>query len=279
MKRITLKSKVGFGTTEPVTLPMPQLYNYTEINLSFKTVKTSDSSIKYFDNGSSYDFITTSSKYLLNRSEMINFKGFFEDQQMSRSDNFQFILEENCGFYPFGPDLGDSGIFGVQFIDSKWTTRLNKPWDMYELDLDLHLYSIPYYEVPQVSYKQGSFKLDNLVNLPNPEILLTYENHYIKDTTLGGKLTSIDLGLSNWMYSSKFTFNVSVQNAKLLLNKLKMLRTNSFIIQTPNKCYPFGAELGFGSFVVSLLSNNIIVTNNGHNNYKIEFQVVLQNVL
>lgn len=277
MKRITLLSKNGTGT--PVYLPMPQMDSIVEFNMAFKFHQTTDKTYRYFDNGFTYDFRTSSSKYLLTKSEMTAFINFYEDQARSRSDRFQFRLDENCGFYPFGNDLGCSGIFQVQFKDARWTTRLNKPWDMHELTLDLHLYSSPYYEVPSTSYKQGSFILDNITGLPNPDIYFEYENHFNIKTSLGGKLKNIDSGKSNYMYSSKFIFDVSVQNAALILNKLKSIRTNAFIITTPSKCYPFGSEFGFGNFSVSLINNLIKVTNNGKNNYRIEIEVGLQNVL
>lgn len=274
---VTLSSFSGEG--EKIFLPLPLLDNSTEINMAFKVHKTSDMTIRYFDNGQNYDSITSKAKYLLTKEEIDNFIDFFEDQTRGRGNVFRFELSQNSGYYPFGVDLGDTGTFFVKFKDAKWTTRLNKPWGMYELELSLHLVSPPDYEIPTITYKQGSFIIDDLVNLPNPEIQYDYENHLFTKTSLGGKLNNVDIGLSDYMHSSNLSFDVSVQNAGLLISKLKSIRINTFTITSPINCYPFGSKIGSGSFLVNLLDNTIKMSHNGHNNFRIEFQVGLQNVI
>lgn len=128
------------------------------------------------DSTGSYDFrVLTGINLLLSASQKSTFNLLFN----SLSGNIRcekFILRlgnDPSGFFPFGPDYGDSGDFCVQLVSWAQGGMLFAPWKYFRDELAMvfcpdETWPKPEYELP-AEVSQGSFEIGSVDGLLQPQ--------------------------------------------------------------------------------------------------------------
>lgn len=240
-----------------IELPNPE-YGYTSSIVMPVKYFESDCGYHTFDNGSENDYrICSVPGSLFTRSEMTQLSEFMLNQNQGRSE-FTIDLGLNSGFYMFGPDLGDSGVFTVRMLNRKNSGLLIDPYLMYSFQFEIIMVEKPIYTLPAIE-PQGNFQIGAISTLLFPqEGFQPAANYgYGAISTNSGALSVVDT--NNNTYKTKLNLWANQSNAAHLINYLQSqnARGGHIIIKTPENYAPFGVENNEdGEFICVLISES-----------------------
>lgn len=83
---------------------------------------SSDATLGYYD----YRTLNTA-MWRIPAAQQTLLSAFFQDATLGRGEPIVMMLQANSGFYPFGPDKGDTGAFTVQLISQEQSGSLENP--------------------------------------------------------------------------------------------------------------------------------------------------------
>ena len=162
------------------------------------------------------------------------------------------------GFFPFGPDLGDTGDFVVKIIGIDDTGIKYSPWLTSAMSLRMLMVSAPEYEMED-DFDEGDFFIGSLTGMAQPQesFTVSHERKYVSVVTKGGSHSPIDSGAGNDAKAAQFTVKARKPKAQALMDYLCIaMRGNSVAIDNTANLYPFGVTVASGGGSVISVRNN-----------------------
>lgn len=249
---------------------MPQ-YGYSSIlHLPMHFFKTQRIS-KYWDDGSEYDFrMCEIPSWQMNAADQANFMLFVDNYYTGRGTlDIQMDLGSTpSGFFPFGVDLGDKGIFHVQIMEVGESGVKYAPWQWFQNSLKLMLIpgsTLPAYTPPTPedegplhiyfdSYQLYGLKLLSPQQPAEPEHAMAI--HPV--ITRNGSVFYTDLSGAGDTFRSNLPLIMKAGNAAYLFKYARQYRTGFLEILPLEKSYIFGMELDAPYEFIALLIQNEI---------------------
>lgn len=260
------EKKIRFtGSNDYIEIDMPIWPYSCEIVMPISSIKDAQGTPTFFDPPASHgdntlgtwDYrILNTATWRIPASQQISLSAFFKDASKGRGENITMTLQSGSGFFPFGPDLGDSGDFVVRLLSQDQLGRLGRPWNHFENDIQLVLVTPPGgYSLPsQVS--DGNLSIGSVSGLQYVDYApKTYRNIQHQLTTSGVPY-SIDGRTSGDSYETGFTQICNASKAAALAAFLVSSsgRSSDISIVAPANFYLLGADNGSsGTYTVKFL--------------------------
>ncbi len=159
------------------TINTPQWDYTTEINVSLIHQALQPRGYGIWDNGSGNDYRVCSATWLLNATDTNTFRGIFTDITKGRGISFDLNLGTNSGFYPFGPDLGDSGTFQCKLIAMDSGPVLEEPWLWFSTTIEFVMETNPAYSLPS-QITEGDITIGGISGLRYPPAMPQSAQNY-----------------------------------------------------------------------------------------------------
>lgn len=234
----------------------------------------------FFDvsNNGAYDYrILSTAKLQLPAAQKANLNSFFKSTLKGRCETVTMALgSDPTGFFPFGPDLGDSGTFSVHVLSRTQSGQLLQPWKYWEDDIALVLVPPSPAYTPARGAIQGSLQIGTITGLMAPQAGFNPASNYKYQTliTRTGTPYSQDGREASDFWETSWDQQCNNGNASVLVAFLVSTagRTADITITTPAAQYPYGSDkLSGGSFVSRFLgssrSKNEVIIKISHNAY------------
>lgn len=258
------------GISRDVT---PPEYPYTStLRLPFEYFRGFDGSYTAFDNGAAYDTRICECTFLFDATDRNAFETFFTGTPRGQT----LSLTTVSGFYPFGPDKGDSGTFTARILSAEPTGQLLAPWKHWRVSLTLAMVSAPAYSLP-TEISDGSMSLGSVSGVKYPQDGFEVDTSYGLNTifTQGGDVYTYDFGTSADSYETTMQINGNHTKIAAIVNYLASTsRTNNFTLTAATGQYPFGYAKGDNtSFTVKLLSPELSVQHIGPDEFTLSISL------
>jgi hypothetical protein len=255
-------------------------YGYESIvSMRLRYAERQDGSIGVFDSGNTYDRRKCNNiSFLLNNASSSSFSTFFKSALKGRGNDLNLNLGTNSGFCPFGPDLGDSGIFVVRCLEYDVGGQLHRPWKWFEPKITLQYISgpTPSYTVVD-NNKDGNLQLGTVSYIRYPQDGYKVESNYsiVNIVTNNGSVNEIDLGPTADTYTTEINISASkLKMAAIVKYLVTTGRGNNFNIITQANNYPFGIDKSAdGTFTVKLLNPDLKIKHSGYDKYYLNLKV------
>jgi hypothetical protein len=252
---LTRKKMRFFNGGNYVDVDVP-VYPYScEIVMPISSVKDSQGSPTFFDPPASHgdDTLGTWDYRLLNTGtwrlpsdQQIALSAFFKDADKGRGENVTMTLQTGSGFFPFGPDLGDSGNFVVRLLEQSQSGRLGRPWNYFENAIYLVLITAPGgYSLPP-TYSEGPFSIGSVSGLQFVDFAPKTFRNIQHQLTASGVPYSMDGKTSGDSYEVGFSQLCNQGNAAALVSFLVSTsgRASDITIIASANFYLFGVDNG-----------------------------------
>lgn len=251
-------------------MPSPEFGYEVEITQALKWGTTSDGQYVAWDNSYSqsnkriYDKrVLKNLSFIVDYSKQNEAHSFFSSAIKGRCENITLRLDSiRKGFFPFGPDLGDTGDFVCRIINVEQGGLRLSPFRRFGTNLEIVLVSAPAYSIPS-KLSEGSFTFGTIDGLQYPQgaFDLNVIRNNRTDLTQTGAPYSIDGDSSADNWEMNFSMELHPINASRLFDYVtSTVRANDFTIQTPANYYMFGAQKGSsGTYTCKQLTNPINV--------------------
>lgn len=197
----------------------------------------------------------------LDATDMDELADLLRDTDKGRGETLTLQLGTTSGFFPFGPDKGDTGNFTVRVTSFMPGGQQHSPWKYWRPTLDLVMVTPPVYSVSD-TLDDGPLQIGTVSGLRYPqggyEVGVTYSvNNLITQDSAGH---SLDMGASADEYDSQFTFSGNTGKMGALVAYLVgTARGNDNVtFAAPANNYPFGRDKAAnGNFTVQFLYTEI----------------------
>jgi hypothetical protein len=150
-------------------------------------------------------------------------------------------------FYPFGPDLGDAGTFGVAITEHGVTSTAGSPRDYFEVETKLTMQDYPAYTIPDQTVG-GGFRFGDVQNMRfpavNPASTSATSSRYT--TARGGAVDSVAISPATSSYQSNSRETTIIVEgrpeniAALIVHLQTVVRGNVVRIYSPDQTNPYG---------------------------------------
>lgn len=271
---IIIKAPSSTGTQYTLDAP---LWNYTTtINMALTIQKVTNGNYLIWDNLFTNDYRTCEVSWLISKdltNTLISiFKNIDVGTGTARGENIDFILPSNSGFYPFGPDKGDSGTFRARIIEKpKADASIGHPMDYFNTTLKLVFNgSWPSYSLP-TAIKEGNLQIGNISGLRYPDNMHIQDSDYGINTVLGGDGTPHTFIGNIDKYECGLDLICNQPNAARLVNQLVVTSRGAAInIIPPDNSYLFGRENGStDTYACKQIKNQIVITHSEYNQFNV----------
>jgi hypothetical protein len=246
----------------------PPRYGYaTEVSMPLTYCHRQGQSYGIHDSGTDYDtrkcigvkFDLPATS--LSAVDMNAFTAFFQSIDYGRQNTVQLQLGTNSGFFPFGPDYGDSGTFTVRITRYNPGGQKLRPFKWWAPEIDMQMISSPSYSFTD-DMDEGTVQIGTVTGLKYPQTgydvnVRIAANNLI---TQGSDAYLIDGGTSADEYENEFTFDGNQGKMAELLQYMVSARGSDAITYiAPLNNYPFGrSKNANGSFTVQLLHSQML---------------------
>ena len=237
--------------THTITINAPTWPYSCEIVMPISSIKDSQGTPTFFDPPNSTGTLGTWDYRILNTGtwripsdQQLALSAFFQDASKGRGENVIMTLQSGSGFFPFGPDLGDTGAFTVRLLSQEQSGRLGRPWNHFENTVTLVLVSAPGgYASPSQSI-EGNLSIGTVSGLQfvdyAPKTLRNIKNYITKS----GAPFCIDGASAGDSYETSFVQICNNGNSAALVAYLvsSYARSNDIAIVAPSNYYFFAVD-------------------------------------
>jgi hypothetical protein len=198
-------------------------------------------------------------------------------ERRNEHNRFRLTLEENSGFFPAGPDKGDSGDFIFSFIENiKFGAMKLNPYGLFDVEFRIMIHEAPTITVSQAPKDLGGkFRFGDVVELRDPQIKPVQDFGAQRNTTIGGE-TSVTWTPTD-EFRSDLTIRTSTGKMAELAQYLQNVRGNTFTVWPGRKYWMWGAqglETAWGDGEsVRLLDANFLMTHVDYNLWSVPVQL------
>lgn len=242
-----------------IEIPKPRYGYVSEISMPLTFCRHRGSAYGVFDSGAAYDTrACTGVEFDMSEADMTAFAAFLETSAQGRGETITLRLETNSGFFPFGPDLGDSGDFTVRILRFVPGGQQHAPWKYWRPTIDMQWISgpAPAYGIVD-NMADGTVQLGAVTGLRYPQSGYDVAVRYAEQTivTLGSDAYAVDNGAGGDEYESEFEFTGNQGKMAALVHELiTNVRGGTATYIAPANNYPFGRDkASSGSFTVQML--------------------------
>jgi hypothetical protein len=272
------------ANSHSTTLDNPVFPYSTDIEMAMIATRHADNSISWWDNGKTHDRRTCKCNLLMNNTQIAAMNGFISDSSKGRAENISLALTTGNGFFPFGPDMGDGSVGGVDFVcgvsyKEKGRILETQSNPYHAAALELELISAPSFSVVDTNV-DGNLQIGATTHIRFPqggyEVNPTYQ--YSRIVSLGGTEYYVDRGSGADTFESAFTISgTTTKIAALLYQLINVIRGNQFNIVAASNNWPLGYDQGAsGTFACKLLKPVLSVTHTRYNNFELRLEVIVE---
>lgn len=276
--RPTMTLSITDGVTITIGVPW---YGYTSVvNLPTTVVKMSNGTYKTYDPTNTYDVRQCRCTLYLDATDHTNFSAFMLLGGYRANDDIILTLPTGSGFFPFGPDKGDSGIFRVAISKPDYQGIVESPYKYFATEITMtNAGAYPSYSLPShAARSEGSWSIGTISGLRFPQGLFKPERHTAMDVqpTRGGKAMIIDrTSYGDWK-ETEFSLSLNGPKAAAVLYYLvTTARGAGFNIVTPDDYYPYGYDSVYGNgTITSIMVNNILeITHDKYDQFTVDLRL------
>jgi hypothetical protein len=268
---------IRLGNTETTISINPPKHGYiVDVNMALSITRAKNGAVSSFDNGSANDFrICSDVTFDLSAAEMVALVDL-----LSTAGRGAWLYIElgstPTGFFPAGPDKGDTGNFLIRLLDIKSGGMQFQPWKYFNPTLSFLASPVFTYTRPS-ELAEGDFQIGSVQNLRYPQSGINPAESFDVKTivTRSGWPYSMDRGVSADSFDTSFTMDCSHSKAAALVAHLTAaVRGNAVPITVPADSYLFGAkQASAGTFNSLLTSPTIKVTHNTFDEFGIDLNL------
>jgi len=262
---MTIKLRIlEYGATE-YSFDAPQYGYKSVINMSLIHSSILPRGYVIWDNDdtSAHDFRTTSFNLKLNATQTTSLQGFFDEIAKARGASVRITLEENSGFFPFGPDRGDAGGFNMRLIKMTPQPIMEEPWMYFDTEFTFVEESNPSYTLPSEK-SEGDFQIGTIKNLRYPPEFPQSSTDYGFSTSLtyDGTAYTVDKTDNSDADVSRFTMICNESKAAALIDHLsRVARADDLNVVSQGGNWIFGNKNGAsGTYTCQMLNSKIEIT-------------------
>lgn len=244
-------------TPAEIEIPNPE-YGYS-VSLVMQ-IKSFESGCDWstFDNGVLHDArILSIPGSLFSKEEYGELTDFLNDQAKGRR-SFEIELEDNSGFFPFGPDLGQSGKYKVHLLNRNSHGMQVDPWKYFASEFKFILEEGHGYVINYAARPEGSFRIQDVSGLMFPQsgFKPIIKRGLRCDLTNGRLASAVDVGYNK--YEAEFELLANLPNAARLIYQIQTaIRGNIFWMNCGKDYWPFDKDKkDSGWFRCKLLPKN-----------------------
>ncbi|MDR0330104.1 MAG: hypothetical protein LBH93_00100, partial [Chitinispirillales bacterium] len=263
-------------TTSAVDIALPSFGYAVELRLALE-IKRFSQSVKSFDSGVEYDQRRCPFKIQATENQVYLLKNTLDREHRNTHSKFVLTLARGSGFFPAGPDKGDSGEFVFSFLENiNFSAMKLNPYGLFDVEFKILIHEAPN---PAVSLAKkdlgGKFSFGNVKELSDPQINPTQEFGSKRQATQGGEV------FTTWTPTDEFHSDLIIRTTTdkmaALAQYLQAVRGNTFSVYPGRKYWMWGGQgsewQGSAGERVRLLDPNFIMTHTGFNLWTVPVQL------
>ena len=267
---------IRYGSTD-IPLPTPTWGYTSTIDLPLWITKNDDKSYDTWDDGAgatTYDRRSVSCVWLLNLADTNSLVDIFTNVAKGRGGDLTLKLGTNSGFYPFGPDRGDSGNFTVKLLSVNQKPSIGHPQDYFNVEVRLaNTGSYPAYSLPD-QFTEGHLQIGTISGLRYPQSM-HLQNIQMATSAIqknNSEVASIDRSIDGDGSDCTLPLTLMQCNAAALINHLTAtVRAGTVDIIPPANSYLFGRQNGStATYTCKWIQNQISIINTNFNSFDFE---------
>ena len=232
---------------DSATVDNPEYGYQCEIAMAMTYSKRDNKRYGIFDHGFNYDVrMCRGVTFNCTAADMDSLSDLFRDSDKGRGSNVTLSLGTTSGFFPFGPDFGDSGDFVVRVVNYDPGGQVTRPWKQYRPKMDILYVSGP---SPSYSYSDtlddGGVQLGSVTGLKWPQTGYKTRPEYAVNNvvTRDGTAHEIDDGAYSDNYINAGGWTGNQGKFATLVNHLTVaVRDSNLSLVTPADHYAFGRD-------------------------------------
>ncbi len=266
-RRIELQTNI----TANYIVNSPQWGYSTIIDLPFEIEKLDSGDYCIWDHGSTFDIRKCKCTFLLPLAMANSLLTALTTDSLGRAATLTLILGSNSGFFPFGPDKGDSGDFTIRVLNFSPKSSIGHPADMFPIEVEFqNISTYPSYSLP-TEIQEGDLQIGTIIGLRYPQGM--HEQNFsfgIKPAiTYGSDVYFIDSASNSDSHDSLMGMSLCQNKAAALINHLTgTVRYNSLSIIPPANSYLFGRlNSSTATYTCQWIDKQIEIQNPSFNNF------------
>jgi len=246
-------------------------YGYaTTINTALIISRKLPQGYVVWDNGVSNVSRYCQVNWLLSASDTDTLINIFNDTTKGRGISLYFKLGNNSGFFPFGPDLGDSGDFGIRLLSLDPSPVMEEPWLYFNITANFVMESNPAYSLPS-QIGEGDLQIGGVGNLRYPPTMPSSKTEYgfATQVTYDGTAYTIDKTIDADELTTTLSMVCNHSKSAALINDMIVNRRDSqvTVVGQANN-YLFGEEGGnAGAYTCYWLNESLNIKHNRYDEF------------
>lgn len=261
-----------------IQISVPNVPYTSRIEMALDIVELDSGLYITRDEGSTYDKRICECEFDLTATEQNNLNTFLNTT--ARGQSVILTLPSGSGFFPFGPDKGDTGDFTVSAIIISHGRIQDSPFRYFRTALRfVNVGSFPAYALP-AEIDDGTITIGSITTCRFPPNLFQPQVNYEVNTQFTENSTPyyFDRGSGGDFKRNSFVMVSNESKAAAIINYLtgSSGRDASFNLVTAAHQYPFGRDHAEGTYTVQLVKNQINIKHINYNEF--EFEMFLHRV-
>jgi hypothetical protein len=260
-----------FGASTDYTVKNPQWGYSTIIDLPFEIEKLDNGDYSIWDNGINFDIRKCKCTFMLSLAQANTLLTALTTNSVGRAATLTLMLGTNSGFYPFGPDKGDSGNFTIRVLNFKPLSSIGHPADFFPIEIEFqNISTYPAYSMP-AELQEGDLQIGTITGLRYPQGM--HEQNFefgIKPIiTQGSEVYNIDSASNSDSYDSQMGMSLCYNKAAALIEHLTAtVRASTLSIIPPANSYLFGRlNASTATYTCNWIDKQIEIQNPSFNNF------------
>lgn len=265
---------LSYGATE-VLLSVPEFGYQTDIKLPFDFIKLDSGSYNVRDEGTKYDKRSCKCSLILSPAEQASLNTLLNST--ARGKSLILTLPSGSGFFPFGPDKGDTGVFTVVILLEGTPSIQSSPFKYFRCDLTIFNTGVyPAYSLP-TQIPEGVFTIGTISNCRMPQSLFEPAQSYgiSVSFTESNRADFTDRGALFDSAATKFVQQCNQSKCAALLNYLtNTIRSGAFSVTSADNFYMFGSDQGSSdTYTVRMTSNALVIKHPRYNEFEASLEL------
>ena len=253
------------------------IFDYTtKIEMPIKFQKQDGANYGSFDFGKAYDIRSCNATFILDYADAIKLGPLWVDTT-GRSRTWTMELAANSGFFPFGADKADVGVFSVALVPENTFQTGMAPLRWHRITFNIYnVGAYPALYAFQTDDSEGRMTFGTVTNCRPPDAWFTPSYDFSSSTVIlpGGGVEYRNQGKTADTITTGFTFRGKAAKTQRVLDYLtQTIRNDTFTFSPPAGCYPFGLSAGNGPFNVRILQSTLNITHSQHNIFTMDLQL------
>jgi len=269
-----------------ITVDNPLLGYSSFVKLPLWYAEKENGMVGVHDAGIQYTSRICECTFQLDYTNTLALVEFFNNPGKGRGNLITMTIPSGNGFFPFSPDFGDVGYFGVRVINFKQGNQLTEPFRWFETTLQIVLITPPTigntFPSP-IDY--GTVQIGTVTSLQYPENLFESEQlmNINEKALYGAGVGSVDLGPTADSYRVRFTLTATQQKMAELINYFTVTLRDSVnktylttTITTIDNQFIYGIEKGgAGEYESLLLTKDLCIVHEAYNLFTVSLTFLM----